>query len=564
MTTISEKSTSVSIHDTDKVYTFIEYFYHWENTKPDAVYLKQPDGGSWTDYTWKEVGSQARRIAAMIKEMNLPAQSRIALFSKNCAHWVICDIAIKMSGHVSVPFYPNLTSDQLSQLLEHSESKLLFVGKLDSMDAVEEGVPEGIRVVSFPICPGDKYEKWDDILQKYDPITDNPIPNMDDLESIVYTSGTTGVPKGVMKTYYTNAVGIKPTLKITHLDKIEGRFLSYLPLNHDAERAIVEGGSLINGGTIYFVESLDTFIDNLKEARPTIFFGVPRIWTKFQMGVLEKIDQKKLNLLFKIPIVSGLIKRSIRKNLGLNDLEMAFSGAAPISASTLDWFEKLGVSICEGYGMTENNAICTINPKNDTRIGTVGIPYPGCELKIDPETSEILAKAEWSMKGYYKNQELTDQVIKDGWLHTGDMGEIEDGYLKITGRVKDMFKTSKGEYIIPVPMERMFASNTLIEQVCVVGYGLPQPFALINLSDAAYHMEKGEVEERLKDTLEAVNNSVADYERINRVVITEDTWTVENGLMTPTLKVRRNVMDARYKVRMEEWYNEGEHLIIWE
>lgn len=544
--------------------TYIELFYRWEKEKATEVYLRQPLDGAWTDYTWQQVGNQARRMAAALRDMDLPPQSNIAMISKNCAHWIICDLAIKMSGHVSVPFYPNLTADQLDQLMVHSESKVLFVGKLDSLEAVENGVPEGVRMISFPISHATQYEKWDDIMAAYEPMEENFVPDPDALETIIYTSGTTGDPKGVMVTHRINASGIEPVIKLTGIDKIEGRFFSYLPLNHVAERALVEGGSLINGGTIYFAESLDTFVDNLKEASPTIFLAVPRIWTKFQMGILENLPQAKLDRLLKIPIISGLIKNRIKKGLGLHKAIWILSGAAPISISTLTWFKKLGINISEAYGMTENNAICTVCHKDDIRVGTVGTPYPECELKIVPETSELIMKAPWVMKGYFKNPKMTSEVLKDGWLYTGDMAEMEDGYVKITGRVKDMFKTSKGEYVIPVPMERMFASNTMIEQVCIVGYGLPQPFALINLSEGARHMEKAEVEDSLTETLRAVNDSVADYEKINKVVITEDTWTVENGLMTPTLKVRRNVMDARYKVRMEEWYNQGEDNIIWE
>ena len=545
--------------------TFLDYFYHWESKKANEVYLKQPLDGSWTNYTWKEVGNQARRIAAALQGMGLEPGTNIGLISKNCAHWIIWDIAIKIGGFVSVPFYPNLTADQLQQVLEHSECKVLFVGKLDDLDAVYNGVPEGVRRISFPISKAEGMDKWDDLIAQFEPIEGTPTPDIDQIETIVYTSGTTGIPKGVIKTFRCGADGAHATLQLTKMDQIEGRYFSYLPLNHDAERAVVAGGSLMNGGVVYFAESIDTFPDNLREARPTVFLAVPRIWAKFQMGVLNKLPQKRLDTLLKIPFLSTFIKNKIKKGLGLDQVIWAISGAAPISASTLSWYKKLDITITEGYGMTENSAVCTINPKEDVRIGTVGKPYPGCELKIDPETQEVLMKATWLMKGYYKNPELTDKTIRDGWLHTGDMGEIVDGYLKITGRVKDMFKTSKGEYIIPVPMERMFASNTMIEQVCIVGYGLPQPFALVNLSDNARHIDKAEVEQSLEETLsEEINASVADYERVNKLVITQDLWTVENGLMTPTLKVRRNVMDARYKVRMEEWYNEGENPVIWE
>lgn len=544
--------------------TSLELFYKWEQEKANEVYLKQPQDGSWTDYTWKEVGNQARRIAAALQDMGIPAGSTVGLISKNCAHWIIWDIAMKIGGFISVPFYPNLTRDQLQQVLEHSECKALFVGKLDDLDAVYHGVPEGVRRIAFPISKATGMDKWEDLIQQYEPLEGTPHPDPDSHETIVYTSGTTGIPKGVIKSYRAGANASQASIQLTKLDQIEGRFFSYLPLNHDAERATVAGASLLNGGVIYFAESIDTFADNLREAKPTVFLAVPRIWAKFQMGVLEKIPQKKLDLFLKIPILSGIIKKKIKQGLGLENVIWAISGAAPISASTLSWYKKLGIIITEGYGMTENSAICTINPREDVRIGTVGKPYPGCNLKIDPKTQEVLMEASWLMKGYYKNQELTDQTIVDGWLHTGDMGELVDGYLKITGRVKDMFKTSKGEYIIPVPMERMFASNTLIEQVCIVGYGLPQPFALVNLSDVARHMDKAEVEQSLEETVEQVNASVADYEKVNKLVITQDLWTVENGLMTPTLKVRRNVMDARYKVRMEEWYNEGDNPVIWE
>ncbi|MDX2286182.1 MAG: AMP-binding protein [Bacteroidia bacterium] len=550
----------------DRPRTFLDYFYHWESAKPDAAYLRQPEGRRWRSYTWRQTGDEARRIAAALQDLGLGPQDRIGLISKNCAHWIIADLAIKIAGCVSVPVYPTLNADQLRQVLEHSGCKALFIGKLDSLDAVRGGVPEGILRIALPLCQDAEMLRWETLLTRYLPIAQPYRPVLTDLESIVYTSGTTAEPKGVMKTYAQTSAGIGSVLEVTRLDRIRrGRFFSYLPLNHDAERALVEGGSLINGGTVYFAESIATFAANLRAARPTIFLAVPRIWTRFRMGVLERIPQERLERLIRLPLLGALVKRRIRKALGLNDLKLAISGAAPIAAETIAWFKSLGVIICEGYGMTENSAICTINPPEAIRIGTVGKPYPGCELRIDPETQEILMRAPWVMEGYYRNPELTAQTLRGGWLHTGDMGEwTDEGYLRITGRVKDMFKTSKGEYIIPGPMERMFSSNTLIEQVCIAGYGQPQPFALVNLSDTARHLSMAEVSASLRATLEAVNAAVADYERINKVVVTETLWTVDNGLMTPTLKVRRNAIDARYRLRMEAWYNQGEDPVIWE
>lgn len=549
-----------------KAWHFLDYFYHWEKTRPEAIYLQQPQDRRYLSYSWAETGRQARQMVTALRGLGLPPQARIGIYSKNCAHWIIADLAIKMGGWVSVPFYPNLTATQLQEVLTHSGCQVLFVGKLDDLSPAYEGVPAGVRRIALPLCSATDLDRWDDIIAGQAPAQDPYVPQPQDIETIVYTSGTTGSPKGVVKTFGAMSAVIEPVRHVTKIDQIEGRFFSYLPLNHDAERAVVEGGSLLNGGTVYFAESLDTFMDDLRQARPTVFLAVPRIWTRFQMGILEKLPQDKLDRLLRLPLVSGLIKKRIQKQLGLDQLILAISGAAPIPPATLSWFQRLGIAIHEAYGMTENNAICTINPPGAIRIGTVGQPYPGCELKIAPGTDEVLVRCPWNMEGYLDYPEATAEMLRDGWLHTGDLGEITaEGYLRITGRVKDKFKTAKGEYVLPVPMEQMFASNTLIEQVCVTGYGLPQPFALVNLSESARHLDEAEVVESLEATLQAVNESVADYERIHRVVITAGLWTVENGLLTPTLKVRRHILDSRYRVRMEQWYASGtEERIIWE
>ena len=223
-----------------------------------------------------------------------------------------------------------------------------------------------------------------------------------------------------------------------------------MPLCHTAERGILEFGSLYSGGTISFVESLDTFAKNLSEAEVTHFFGVPRIWEKMQQKVLEKLPQSRLNTLLKIPIINSLIKKKIRSGMGLTKAIHMLSGAAPISPELLRWYERIDIPIQEGYGMTENFNACTVNPISDRRPGFVGRFYDGMEHKIVPETGELIIKAPWVFLGYYKEQQLTDETIVDGWLHTGDVGKVDDdGYLKITGRVKEIFKTSK-EYCLVI------------------------------------------------------------------------------------------------------------------
>jgi long-chain acyl-CoA synthetase len=293
---------------------FLDYFYYWEKNQPQAPYLRQPQSGQYTDYSWAEVGRQARQMVTALRHLGLAPQTRIGLYGKNSAHWIIADLAIKMGGWVSVPFYPNLTAAQLEEVMRHSGCQVLFAGKLDDPTPVYEGVPAGVRRIALPLCPAQGLDRWEDIIAQHEPALDPYVPQADDLESIVYTSGTTGSPKGVMKTFGATAAVIEPVRHVTGIDRLEGRFFSYLPLNHDAERAVVEGGSLLNGGTVYFAESLDTFMDDLRAARPTVFLAVPRIWTRFQLGVLEKVPQEKLDRLLRIPIVAGFIKRRIQSN----------------------------------------------------------------------------------------------------------------------------------------------------------------------------------------------------------------------------------------------------------
>ncbi|NJL11859.1 MAG: AMP-binding protein [Microscillaceae bacterium] len=548
--------------------TLIEHFYKWEQQKPHAVYLRQPIGDLWIEYTWREVGEQARRMAMALKAMDLAPKSHIGIISKNCAHWVMSDLAIMMAGHISVPFFPTLTADQLQAVLEHSDTQVLFVGKLDSWDIMKAGIPASMPVITYPPysggapVAGDHFLKWDDLMAQYPALQNNYIPQHADLMTICYTSGTTGVPKGVMLSYYAFA-----TLQESVKDQLGNElpeivYFSYLPLNHMAERLVVESASLASGGMIAFAESLDTFARNLAETRPTHFLAVPRIWTKFQQGVFAKIPPKKLNRLFKIPILSGMIKKKIKKTLGLDRAKYVLTGAAPMPEALFRWYRTLGVPIREGYGMSENTAACTSMRLDRIKFGTVGEPQEGVELKIDPNTGEILMKCEWVMEGYYKQPELTAQVLRDGWLYTGDRGRIdEDGFLIITGRVKELFKTAKGEYVSPFTLESGFATNPDIEQICVVGAGMPQPMALVVLSDEGKKKARKEIEDGLMASLSEVNGQVFPYERIQRLIIVPDAWNVETGIMTPTLKIKRNAIEDKYGAAFEKWFDRAETFI---
>lgn len=547
-------------------HTFLDYLYHWEQTKPEEIYLKQPFGDSFRDFTWKETGRQVRCLAAYLKSLNLPEKSNIGLVSKNCAEWIIADLAILMAGHVSVPFYPTLIAHQINQVLVHSGCKVLFVGKLDIWEEMKGGIPKDVSCISFPTYnPDPKHVQWEDILEKHAPLKENYSPKLDDLMSIMYTSGTTGNPKGVMADYRAFAEVIYNTRDRTSLDIPNARFFSYLPLCHIAERNLVENASLVTGGTVYFAESLDTFAANLQKAAPTHFLAVPRIWTKFQLGILNKLPQKKLNLLLKIPIVNGLIKKKIKSGLGLSEAIVTLTGAAPMPTSLIKWFRQFGIEIREAYGMTENMGAVSMMPGGDFVDGTVGKLYVNSEVKILEETGEILTKSPWNMLGYYKEKDLTDSTIDgDGWIHTGDVGELDTrGFLKITGRVKEMYKTAKGEYVAPAQIEFEFSDNTNIEQICVVGQSLPQPIALVVLSESGKLMNEKDMIENLRNELNTINPKLKSYEKINKIVVMKEDWTVENNLLTPTLKIKRNMIEKSFSDKFEEWYEtDGKVLVL--
>ncbi|WP_128546122.1 AMP-binding protein [Larkinella soli] len=551
--------------------TLIDYFFYWEKQQPDKVYLRQPIGDHYQDFTWSEVGRLARTLATYLNSLGLPPRSHIGLLSRNCAHWIIADLAILLSGHVSVPFYPTLNPDQLRTLLDHSDCRLLFVGKLDHWPVIRAGIPDGLPCVAFPesvapgLAPEEGLTRWEEILGRFEPMTDNPLPHPEDLFTIIYTSGTSGNPKGVMMDYKAMVSAIDHTIPMMRHDLPDPRFFSYLPLCHIAERSLTEANSMITGGTVYFSESLERFPANLVAARPTHFLAVPRIWSKFQQNILARVSQQKLDQLLQIPIVSGLVKRSIRQSLGLNDARLILTGAAPMPVSLIRWFRKLGIVIQEAYGMTENLGAISMMPPDEIRDGTVGKPYGGVEVKIDPATGEVLTRCEWTMRGYYREPEMTAAVLdRDGWLHTGDAGELDaDGYLAITGRVKDQFKTTKGQYVAPAPIEHRFADNNYVEQICIAGQELPQPIALIVLSETGLRTDKSLVTQSLEETLNRLNPRLHTYERVKKAVIVKEPWTTDNNLMTPSLKIRRKSIESRYRPHLQPWF-EKEETVIWE
>lgn len=530
-----------------QIKTPLEMLYHWEATDPQAVYLRQPVNGMFHELTWAQVSEQVRRLASALIAQNFDQGSHIAIFSKNCAEWFITDLAIMMAGHISVPVYATAGQETIRYILNHSNCKAVFIGKLDDTQNQCAAIPDDVLRIAFPYGDIPARYRWHEMLQQ-PPLASSPVPAADDTMSIIYTSGSTGNPKGVINTFAAYSWSCQTLINALDSDRRE-RMVSYLPLAHITERVYIEGASLYLGCSVSFVESLDTFVDDIKAVQPTIFISVPRLWTRFQMGVLAKIPPKKLNRLLNIPLLNKIVARKIRQQLGLDSVRIFGSGSAPISPATLHWYQRIGINICEGWGMSENNGLGTLSyPFRADKVGCIGHPYDGLSLRISDE-GEIQLQGPCVMDEYYLEPEKTAETFTDdGWLKTGDKGTVdEDGYVSITGRLKEIFKTAKGKYVAPVPIEAELMENPLIEQICVTGTNLKQPIALVVLTPEARHHNISHISHSLEKTLRQVNSRLESHAVLDRLVVIQDNWSVDNGLLTPTLKIKRHLIEGKYQ-----------------
>jgi len=547
----------------------LQRIWRWEHERSAQLHLTQPlGGGALRKFTWGEAVEEARRMAAHLRSFGWEPRTRIAILSKNCAWWLLADYAIWMAGYVSVPVYPSLTAQTLRQILDHSEARACFIGKLVAWDRMRPGIPADMHRIRMPLAAADAGTDWDAIVADTAPLQGRPVRASDDLATIIYTSGTTGMPKGVMHSFGNIAASIR-TLAAEFGHGPEDRLLSHLPLAHVAERVLVEAASLYSGCQVYFSEGLDTFAQEMRHVRPTLFGSVPRLWTKFQQGVFARMPKEQLAALLQDPQRKEAAARQVLEQLGLDAVRFALTGAAPLPPDIVQWYRDLGLELLEIYGMTENFALSHSTRVGDSRVGYVGQAWPGVDTRFG-EGGEILVKTPAAMLGYFKDPEKTREAFTDdGYLRTGDVGELDDkGRLRITGRAKEQFKTSKGKYVAPAPIENKLGAHPKVEACCVAGANFPQPFALLMLPPGEWERCRDEparatLTASLRAHLEAVNAQLDPHERMDFVAVVPDQWTVDNGFITPTFKVKRPTIESHYGARFGDWAQRRE-AVVWQ
>lgn len=572
---------------------------------PLEVMMSSKVGGEWKGYSTSEFIDAVNQAARGLLELGIKHGDKVALIShNNRCEWNIMDHALLQIGAVDVPIYPTMTEDDYEYIFNHSESIYCFVSNdelYDKVTNVLDKCKDMKKVYSF-----EKYEgrnHWSEVLalgesmdrqEEMEKFMASVKP--EDLATIIYTSGTTGLPKGVMLSHANiSTTVIAATPRIPGLPRGQAKTLSFLPVCHSFER-FIHYLYMYNGASIYFAEALDTLKADLNMVQPTIFTAVPRLLEKFFDGIVAngtsaggvkarifewavslalKWEPEHANGAFyhwKLGIADKLVFSKVRAALGMSNIAAIACGSAALQPRLLRFFSGMGAPILEGYGLTETAPVISVNTTAEPgmiRVGYVGKCIAGVEAKI-ADDGEILAKGPNIMMGYYKQPELTAEVMTDGWFHTGDIGVIEDGFIKITDRKKEMFKTSAGKYIAPQLIENELKASHLIAQSMVVGEGRNFPSAICILNedgvkewcsrhDIAYTdfdtMSKDQrVIDRVWQDVEKANANFGQWEKVKKIIIDTDEFTVENGCLTPTFKVKRKPILAKYTDQINAIY----------
>ena len=551
----------------------LQRIYACERDTPTQPLFTQPvNNGQLLHWTWASAMQEVRRMAAWIDAQGWPPGSNIVIVSKNCAWWFMADFAIWMSGHVSVPFFPSARDLSLAALFRHCQPVAAFIGSLENPLPLNEDVFHDLPFVAFPNCDAATHATRQRALVRHHrhptPAPGRPHSRRHrrrhhhlHLRHHRPAQGSRAQLPCPLPLGQVHAAHHRPQPR-GDLDRI----LSYLPLAHIAERSIVEVNSLFMPIHIFFTEGQPTFLTDLIRSRCTLFFSIPRLYIRFQQGVFEKIHEKKLNRLLSIPILGNIVRKKILANLGLGQARLISSGGAAIPIDIIQWYLKMGLNFVEGYGMTESGITHAPRPGH-RRIGYVGEASPWALTRISAE-GEVQIKGPMNMIGYYRNPDLTREVFTDdGFFRTGDRGEIdEQGRLRLVGRLKEEFKTSKGKYVAPGQIEKLLSCSYLFESVAVFGSGMTAPFAMAVLAppirkdlDSAH---RSYIEAKLATELDTVNAQLEHHEQLRFIVISEQPWTIDNELLTPTLKVRRATLEQRYSPRFASWEN-SQTKVIW-
>ncbi len=550
--------------------TILDHVYDHEAAQPDHVFMTQPvGGGPVLDITWGQAVDEARRMAAHLKAVGLQPGEMVAMLAKNSAHFIVAELAIWMAGGTTVAIFPTETADNIRYVLQHCAAQLLFVGKLDDWAAQQTAVPAGLPCIALPLAPAAAqaaFDTWEAIVARTAPLPGRPARHNDDLAMLLYTSGSTGQPKGVMQTFGSVTAAAQGIVDYG-LEQdggvhIEHRALSYLPLAHCFERAWVECPALLSGrGHLYFTETLATFMDDLKRARPTVFVSVPRLYTKFQQGVFTRLPAAQLDAMLDNPAMAPAVGKQVLASLGLDAVVRAGTGSAPMPPALMTWYSRLGLALYDGYAMTEDFAYSHSSTAAAHAPGRVGRPNPGVQTRL-ADDGEILVKSPGQMKGYYRDPELTaDSFTADGYFKTGDLGTYDaQGLLQLTGRKKELFKTAKGKYVAPAPIEGRLSAHPMVELALVAGSGQVAAHALVMLDEnlrprLADPGVRAQVESEMAALLAQVNSAVASHEHLQFIAVATDPWTMANGCLTPTMKIRRSRIEASVAAAVAGWYD---------
>ncbi len=522
---------------------------------PQQIWLRDRKGNDFTEWTWSDARAELNAAAAWLEQRYGASQANIVLLSRNRAHWILADLAVIGSGNVTIPIFTTLAPSTAKYIFEITEAQVLILGESDNWDAVRAVLPDSIDIITLPGVDVDlPHTRWEDMIGECAGLKPKFTPKHDDLITMVFTSGTTGVPKGVMQTHGSLILPMKRGRKIFEMVD-NARFLSYLPLSHIAERQLVMIQSLIYAGSVTFNESLATLLRDMADTRPNFFFGAPRVWEQLQQGILAQFGSQEA-LDAALAADHDTVGLRVRTLLGLDDAQFLLTAAAPTPPALIRWYSELGLEVMEGFGQTEIMATALCSRKH-RKIGSIGPLLDQVELKITDE-GEVLFKAEGAAVGYYKMPEKTAETFVNGWVHTGDKGYIDDdGFIFLTGRVKDYFKTIQAKFVAPTPIENSFAKNEWTEQLCLLGRGYSKTVMVCVLSEAAWNMDKREIEEALVNQAAVVNRNVDKHARIGAVIISKQPWTIENTMLTPTLKIRRDEIEARFGERAFELAHQG-------